>query len=67
MSRDYYNASGCPDPTAYQAIQNVTREEKMENKAAFLIQVLKFIIRESGFDLANRIELVDRKSGRVFK
>jgi len=67
MNRDYYNASGCPDPTTYEAIKNVMREEKIENRVAFLIRILKAIIRESGFELLNRIELVDKKSGKVFK
>lgn len=67
MNKDYYNASGCPDPTAYKAIKNIMRDTKAESKAAFLIHVLKYIIRESGFELLNRIELKDKRSGRIFK
>lgn len=61
------NASGYPDPTAYNAIKNIVRDEKVESKAAFLLQILKYIIRESGFELLNRIELRDKRSGRTFK
>ena len=63
----YYNSSGYPDPTAYKAMKVVQTEEETDNKAAFLVKVLKFIIRESGFELLNRIELRDKKSGRVYK
>ena len=29
MNKDFLNASGCQDPTAYEAIKNVTKEEKI--------------------------------------
>lgn len=63
-----YNSEGYKDLTAYEAIQIVAKEnEALENKVSFLIRVLKFIAREAGFDIQNRIELKDRHSGRVFK
>ena len=61
------NAEGYVDPTAYAALQSIVNDEKAEKKAAYLISVLKFIIRESGFELLNRIELRDKKTGRVFR
>lgn len=64
---DRLNKSGYPDPTAYKALSKIARDEKIESKAAFLLQVLKYIIRESGFELLNRIELKDKRSGRIFK
>nr|DAD95922.1 MAG TPA: hypothetical protein [Siphoviridae sp. ctGMq5] len=42
-------------------------EDALENKVGFLIKILKYIIRESGFELVNRIELRDKQSGRCFK
>ena len=33
----------------------------------FLVKVLKWIAGEAGFDVINRIELKDRKSGRIFR
>lgn len=39
----------------------------MDAKVNTLIKVLKFIIAESGFELAARIELRDRKTGRFFR
>ena len=55
------------DPTAYKAIVNVTNLENEFNKMSFLVSCLKFIIRESGFELMSRIELKSKKSGKVYK
>lgn len=64
----YYNSEGYADPTAFEGLKDVIREEtETEKKCNFLIKVLKFIIKESGFELLNRIELKHTDSGRVFK
>lgn len=70
MARDnpYFNSEGYADPTAYNGLKDVIREEtEVEKKCNFLIKILKFIIRESGFEILNRIELKHKESGRVFK
>lgn len=62
------NSEGYADPTAHEAIQAIVREEQaVENKAGFLIKVIRFISTEAGFNILNRIELQDKRSGRVFK
>lgn len=61
------NAEGYVDPTAYAALKSISNDEKVEKKAAYLVSVLKFIARESGFELVNRIELKHRQTGRVFR
>ena len=61
------NAEGYVDPTAYAALKSIANDEKVEKKAAYLISVLKFIIRESGFELVNRVELRHRQTGRAFR
>lgn len=64
----FYNQSGYPDPTAYKALKPIIdADNTLENKVNFLIKVLKFIIRESGFELQNRIEIRDSKTGRTFR
>ncbi len=64
----YYNSEGYADPTAYHGLAPLIKEENvLDNKVNFLIKVLKFISTEAGFEITNRIELRDRKSGRVFK
>lgn len=60
----FYNSEGYPNPTAFGVIQE---ENELEKKTSFLIKVLKFIISESGYELINRIEVRDKKSGRVFR
>lgn len=60
----YRNSEGYPDPTAYSLIK---QENTLEAKTNFLIKVLKFIANEAGYDVLNRIELKDRKTGRIFK
>lgn len=64
MQNPYFNQSGCADPTAYYALKNLSDEEKKVN---FLIKVLKYIIRESGFELLNRIELQNTETGRIYR
>lgn len=61
------NSEGYVDPTAYAALKSIANDEKTEKKAAYLLSVLKFIIRESGFELVNRIELKHRQTGRIFR
>ena len=64
----YYNQSGCADPTAYAALKPLIAEENaLEGKVNFLIKILKYIICESGFELQNRIEIKDLKTGRIFR
>ena len=60
----YTNAEGYADPTSYKGIMNIT---DTEHKCNFLIKVIKFIIKESGFELLNRIELKHTDSGRIFR
>lgn len=63
-----YNASGCADPTAYEALKPIIKEDaELEYNVYFLIKVLKFIISQSDFELLNRIEIKDKKSGRMFR
>lgn len=64
MQNPYFNQSGCADPTAYHALKNLSDEEKKVN---FLIKVLKYIIRESGFELLNRIEPQNTETGRIYR
>ena len=64
----HLNQSGLPDPTAYQALKPIIKEEAaLEAKVNFLIKVLKYIISESGFEPLARIELRDKATGRCFR
>ena len=62
------NAEGYADPTAYNDMKKVVREEDDADKRAFeLVGVLKFIIRAAGFELTERIQLKDKRTGRVYR
>lgn len=48
--------------------KNIIRDEDEQQKRVnTLIFVLKYITRLAGFELLNRIEIKDRKTGREYK
>ncbi|HBF8833700.1 hypothetical protein QJL41_08665 [Clostridioides difficile] len=55
-----HNKSGYLDSTAYKAIKNINNEEKKVNKT---IKLMKEIAKISGFEVINRIELKNEKTG----
>lgn len=68
MPKPWENAEGYNDPTAYNGTKNIIREEDEQQKRVnTLIFVLKYIIRLAGFELLNRIELKDRRTGRDYR
>lgn len=60
------NASGCPDPTAYEALRNVTREQEIErlNK---LLSTIRYISDMAGFEIVERITFRDKKNGKIWR
>lgn len=68
MGYPKYNASGLSDPTAWQAMEPIAREdEELEKRVTLLVRIIKQIVDIAGFDLMTRIEVRDRRSGRVFR
>lgn len=69
MSKNpYLNAEGYADPTAYYGMKDVIKEEaELDRRAYDLVKVLKFIIRTAGFELIERVQIRDLKSGREYK
>lgn len=62
------NSEGYSDPTAYEGLKDIIAEENaLEYEVNSLIKVLKYIVRKSGFELVSRIEIKDKKTGRIFK
>ena len=62
------NSEGYSDPTAHLGLKSIIEEENaLERDVNTLIKVLKYIIRNSGFELVSRIEIRDKKTGRVFR
>lgn len=68
MPKPWQNGEGYSDPTAYEGLKTVIREETEQQKRLnTLIFVLKYIIRLAGFELLNRIEIKDSKTGREYR
>ena len=62
------NIEGYADPTASVAIGEVNKEQTDADKRAYdLIKVLKYIIRAAGFELTERVQVKDTKTGRVYR
>lgn len=58
-----FNASGCKDLTAYEAIRNIDRDED----ARKLIKTILYIVKLAGFRIDGRIILEDKRTGRKWR
>lgn len=58
------NFEGYLDPTASEALQNVNDEYERFHK---LIRTLLYTCKVAGFEVGNRIVLIDKKTGRVWR
>lgn len=68
MNKAKYNSEGYADPTAYEGMKDVIREElEADRRCNMLIGALKDIIKLSGFELTERVQLKDKKTGREYK
>lgn len=64
MAKPWENNSGLPNPTAYIGEKSITEEEQ---KVADMVWIIKKIARWAGFEIINRIEFRDRRSGRTYR
>lgn len=58
------NASGCYDPTAYEAIRKVDEEDEKFHK---LLHTIFYICKLAGFEIEGRIVLTNVKTGRIWR
>lgn len=58
------NASGYPDPTAYEAIKRVDEEDEKFHK---LLHTIFYICKLAGFEIEGRIVLTDIETGRTWR
>lgn len=62
------NGSGYSDPTAYEAIKKVSRQELEESDRFHdLLDTLFYITELAGFEIEGRIVLKDTKTGKVWR
>lgn len=58
------NGSGYYDPAAREAMINSDKELQRVGR---LMETVKYICRLAGFDIAERVVLKDRKTGKVWR
>ena len=64
----FTNHEGYPDPTAYNGLKPVIKEEnELDKKVHNLVNTLKFIVEWAGFEFIGRIQLKHKKSGKEFR
>ena len=70
------NKEGYPDPTAYKAIKNIDAAEKKHNKDLDKEETERFhkvldtiynVCALSDFHIAERIVLIDKRTGRIWR
>ena len=62
------NGSGYPDPTAYAAIKNIEKEFNEESERFYKLLYAIFNICElSDFCLEGRIQLKDKRTGKIWR
>lgn len=62
------NSEGYSDPTAGAVMSKMLREDRLLNaRVSGLIDEIKEMIADEGFELLARIELRDKKTGREFR
>ena len=62
-----YNASGCKDLTAYKAIKNIEREEKLDDRVKKFLATIFYIADLAGFHIEERLVIRDKKTGKIYK
>lgn len=60
------NASGCNDPTPYKAIKHIEQTEE-EVRYYKLLHTLFHVCELGGFEVEGRIQLKDKKTGRIWR
>ena len=58
------NAEGYSDPTAYEAMKNIDKDDGRFHK---LRHTIFYLCELAGFQIEGRIVLVDKKNGRVWR
>ena len=63
---DRFNGENYPDPTAYEAIKNVDREDRERDiLAKKVIKTIQNVAHLAGFDIVGKITLREHKSGEI--
>lgn len=63
MDNPKFNASGCKDMTAYEAIKSIESEKRFNKLLAQIFRLCELY----GFHLEGRIVLRDKKTGKIWR
>ncbi len=58
------NSEGYSDPTAFEALRNINKEDERFHK---LIYTIFYLCELAGFKIEGRVVLIDKKTGRVWR
>lgn len=58
------NAEGYSDPTAFEALRNLEREDERFHR---LLYTLFYLCELADFEIEGRIVLIDKKTGRIWR
>lgn len=61
------NASGCNDPTAYNAILHISKEEKADRQADEFIKIIMMLCGAYKIELVERVKFRDKTTGKIYK
>lgn len=58
------NAEGYSDPTAFEALRNLEREDERFHR---LLYTLFYLCELADFEIEGRIVLIDKKTGQIWR
>lgn len=58
------NAEGYSDPTAFEALRNLEREDERFHR---LLYTLFYLCELADFEIEGRIVLIDKRTGRIWR
>ena len=58
------NSEGYSDPTAYDALWDIDKEDERFHK---LLHTIFYLCELAGFEIEGRVVLIDKKTGRVWR
>ena len=61
------NASGYMDLTAYEAIRKADQEAEAEARFKKLLSTIFYICDLAGFHIESRLEIKDKKTGKIWR
>lgn len=66
--KPWENSEGYPDPTAYDALKVLSEQQNQDRqRISAVIHTVRCVLDLAGFELINRMELQDKRTGRVYR